>query len=207
LMMNESSEIECVVKNTGNAFLDNLAVCMNDFCRYTDLGIQQTKQVYFMYTGEDIGEYSVLMKATNGVVHEALTLDFEVAEMPKIEIAELEYPLEVDYADDFSIKFSLSKASFSNPLNVVIRLYQESYERKWEMSELSGDEGFVINLKGSDLDKGKNNFKLHVDFKDAQGKDYAVEEDFSITLKGVGFGQTIKIWFNKLARWVEGLFI
>lgn len=206
LMVNESSEIECVVKNTGNAFLDDLAVCMDTYCRYVDLGIQQTKQVYFMYTGEAAGEYGVLMKASNDVVHNMLTLAFEVAEAPGIEIAELEYPLEVDYADDFSIKFSLSKTSFSNPLAVVMRLYQESYERKWEISELSGDEGFVINLKGSDLNKGKNNFKLHVDFEDVQGNDYAVEEDFSITLKGVGFGQTIKIWFNRLARWIEGLF-
>ncbi|RLG22538.1 hypothetical protein DRN85_10640 [Methanosarcinales archaeon] len=206
LLENESIQIKCSVKNTGNVFLDNLAVCMNTLCKHIDLGIHQTKKIDFPFKAKNFGRQEVTMKVSNDKIYTSTKLEFDVFDAPKIKIDGLDYPEKVEYGDNFSIRFNVNKLSVSNPYGVVIKIIQDGYKRKWELDELSEDMGFVVNLKGSDLDKGKNNFKLLIDFEDIRKNKYSEESEFSITLEKVNFLQTIKIWFNKAARIVEGLF-
>lgn len=200
----ETANVECNVKNIGNIYLEDLNVCLEDDCEKVSLGITQEDDVKFVFKPKESGMQEIVIKASNAEVNKNHFLDISVYDKPVVEINELENPTEVRYKDVYEISFVLDKKSKFAPSNVVIKIVPLGKE--WELNELSESRKFVLKMFGSELDIGKNVFKIFVEYKDKNGKKYETSEDIVVSLVDVNIFQRISIFFKGIGRRIMGVF-
>ena len=201
----EDALIKCYLKNTGNVFLDNLNVCFEDECYKFDLGIMQDRSLNFSVNYSKAGQKDIPVKARNYEVSKFEYVNFNILDEPELKITNLEHPKEVNFDDVYEVVFVLEKISKSNPVDIEVVFEQNGFEKEWLMNELFEDRKYVINLQGSNLKAGRNDFKIFVNYKDGNNREYETEEEFFIELVNVNLWQHIRIFFNELGKFIMGL--
>ncbi len=202
----ENAKVSCNIKNIGNTNLKNLNVCFESDCGKTDLSIIQEKSFNYTVEKEVAGKQESAFKVQNSDVSKAAYIEYTILDAPEIEISDIEFPNEVEYNDNFKIRFLLNKKSFSIPKNAVIAIKQNNFENQWAVEELPEGRKFVINMEGKNLRKGPNEFAINVKFEDGNGKKYEAEEKFAIELVNVTFVQNILLALNQFVLSINSLF-
>ena len=192
----EEAEVFCNAKNTGNVFLEDVDVCFEDECQKISLGISQLKNVTFSIDESKIGSREIPVTLRNELVSKASYVNFKVNDIPKIEIGNLEFPLNVSYDGNFSVSFTLAKKSQSNPKDVEVVFAQNGITKKWSINELTENQKFVLSFEGKRLKYGKNDYKINVDYLDGLKKSYSANEEFSIELADANLLQRLLLLFN-----------
>jgi len=198
----EKAIIECYIKNKGNIFLENLNVCLKDYCKTIDLGINQDWKLDFLIKNKVIGKQEAMIKAENKDISKAVYVEYTLMDTPKIEITNLEYPNETLFDNVYKISFILNKKSKFNPKNVLITLNQNGFAKKWELSQLAQDREFIVNLNGNELSSKKNKFEMIIDYKDNNEQEYKEEKEFHIDLVNITFTQRVRMFINKIESWL-----
>ena len=196
----EDVKVYCDAKNTGNIFLENAEVCFENQCKKISLGISQIKNVTFEINKSDIGFRESPVTLRNELVSKASYVNFKVNDIPKIEIEDLEFPINVSYNDNFTIAFTLAKKSQSNPKNIEVIFTRNGIEKKWQINELIENRKFVLNFIGKQLEYGRNNYKINVNYYDGLKKSYNVNKEFSINLANITLWQRFLLWINNLGN-------
>jgi len=196
----DGAVVDCDIMNTGNVFLDGLEVCFEEECSKFDLGIMQSRSVTFSVNYSKSGKMEVPVKARNKDVSKFNYIDFRVLDEPKIEVSELEFPMDVNFDQKYEVVFVLEKESSSNPVDIDVEFEHSGIKDEWTIEELFEDRRFVLNLQGSDMKAGKNDFKILVKYKDKNSKVYETEKEFSIELVDVNLWQRVYIFFNGINR-------
>ncbi|MDP3765037.1 MAG: transglutaminase-like domain-containing protein [Nanoarchaeota archaeon] len=194
----EDIKIYCYAKNTGNVFLENVDVCFENECKKLDLGISQTKNITFDINKSIIGLMERPVTLRNELVSKAAYVNFKIDDAPKIEIENLELPLNVSYDENFTISFTLGKKSQSSPQNAEVVFTLNGIEKRWDINELVENRKFVLNFMGNMLKYGKNDYRINVDYYDGLKKLYNANKEFSIELTNVTLLQRLLLWFNVL---------
>ncbi|MAH01613.1 hypothetical protein CMO87_00045, partial [Candidatus Woesearchaeota archaeon] len=132
-------------------------------------------------------------------------IEYTVLDKPEIKINEIGAPNEVEYIDQFKISFLLSKESNSIPENVEITLFQNNFEKTWNLKELTENRKLIINLLGKDLKKNVNEFDIVVKYEDGNGKNYETKETFNVELINVNFIQNVLLVLNQFVLFVGNL--
>lgn len=193
----------CYVKNTGNTMLNNLNLCLKKQCKTFDLGITQSVEKNFSINISNIGKKENIITVENNEVSKLVRLGYSVIDRPKIEITALEYPDDVSYNDEFNIKFTAVKVSRAMPSDIIVEVKGKYFSRKWQLKKLNIKQEFELNLIGKDLNLDKNDFKIIVNYKDKDGKNYTAREDFYITLSNVNLIQRIIIFFRNIIESIK----
>jgi len=194
----ENNEVHCDLRNTGNVFLDNVDVCFENKCEKINLGISQAKNVTFELNISQIGYREIPVTLSNDLVAKTSYVKFKIKDIPKIEIQDLTFPLNVSYNKNFTVLFTLLKKSESNPKKVGVILMQNGFEKNWKIDELSENREFVIGFLGSQLKYGKNDFKIIVNYNDDLIKKYSINKEFSISLTNVTLWQRFLLWMKSV---------
>ena len=118
LTENELAFVTCSLKNIGNVYLEHIDVCLKENCKSLGLGISQSADMQFQIDTSSIGKQKIPIIAKNTDISKSTYLEYGVLDKPSIEITSLEYPEEVEFGQDYSIFFILSKKSFSTPKGV-----------------------------------------------------------------------------------------
>ena len=192
----ETGKVDCAAKNTGNVFLDDVNVCFENKCNATSLGISQIKNFSFEIDTSKLGAKEIPVTLNNPVVSKADYIKYTINDEPKIEIEELQYPENASYDKNFTVAFTLTKKSKSNPKNVFVSFAQNDIGKKWYFEELSDNRKFVLNIKGSQLRYGKNDYKINVDYSDGLKKQYNTNKEFTIHLTDAGLFQRAVLGLN-----------
>jgi len=193
----EDVGVYCYVKNTGNVFIENADICFENKCERMNLGISQTKNVTFNANKSIIGQKESPVTLRNELVSKAYYLNFKVNDIPKIQIEELNFPMNVSYGDNFTVSFSLAKSSQSNPRDIEIIFAQNGIEKRWDINELEEDRKFILDFSASQLKYGINNYKINVNYHDGLGKLYNTNEEFLIKLTNANPLQRLFLSLNK----------
>jgi hypothetical protein len=202
----EDNYVECLIKNTGNIILTDLAVCLKEDCKNFDLGISQEKYLNFSLDTLTIGERDVMITATNKDVSNSQSIAITKLDRPRLEIMNLDYPKLVTYNQDYNVSFLLKKSSFSNPREITIGLHHDKYFKEWTLEGIADDKNILINLNSRDLGIGLNKFDITISFFDKNNREYSSNREFSLELSNVKFHQRILILLNDIGRWLDGLF-
>jgi len=194
----ESAEIECNAKNTGNVFLDNLKACFQSECIDFNLGISQEKLFSFKADNLDAGIKEVPVILRNDLVSKSSYLSFQVKDRPKVDIGEIQYPLNASYTGNITISFVVAQSSQSSPKNVKVALKQNNIDKKWIIPELEGSRKFIVSVEGSQMRYGQNNYEISADYYDDSGNKYSKSEKFEIQLTGASLIQRAYLSLNNL---------
>ncbi len=196
----ESGNINCIAKNTGNIFLYDVNVCFEK-CYTTNLGISQTKNFSFEIDTLKVGENDVPVTLSNKVVSKSNYVKYIINDEPKIGIEEVMYPANASYGKNFTVAFTMVKKSRSSPKNVIVSFAQNDIDKKWHIEELLDNRKFILNIEGSQLRYGKNDYKINVEYGDGLEKEYRANKEFVIYLTDASLFQRLVLSLNKL----EGL--
>lgn len=199
----DKAKISCVLKNSGTKILKNLKVCLLDDCDTTQLGINQERDFDFEFAPSKITDKAIL-NIKNSDVTKTEQVDIDVLDKPDVEIQNLTFPSNVKYDDIFMTEFRISKKSLSDIEELKIRIYDEKLEKKLVIKNLTKYEDFDIEIYGSDLDPGRNEFKIVLEWQDKEGIYYQEQESFTIELIDVSFAQRIKIFFRNISEALFG---
>ena len=195
LYINESTQITCSLKNTGNTFLNNLSVCLSE-CTRTDVGISQSKKVSFNYTASEAGKKSLSITAENNIVSRIDPVIITILDTPSIGVREIRFQNETGFREPYTVSFMLRKLSESNPKNVGIMLKQRLSSKTWTMDELSDDREFVINLNSADFSSKKEEFSIVISFEDERGRIYEEKAGFAVGLTGLSIPDNVVLFVN-----------
>jgi len=204
--IDEKVLVDCFIKNTGNIFLDNIKICLENDCDTINLGISQEKNINFSTKPKSLGKKQAVVKAKNSQVSKNFYLNYEVLDYPDITITDLTYPAEVLFNKDYSVSFMLNKSSISIPKNIEVIILQNNFPEKWPSGDLDKSKTFDISLNSKTLHEGENDFKIIVSYKDDKNRVYETKNDFSITLAKLSFPQKIISLLYSLELWLENLF-
>jgi len=194
----EQAEVYCLAKNTGNVFLDDVNICFQNNCEKTNLGISQAKNFTFEIEKSKIGLLEIPVTLSSNIVSKSNYVSLKINDIPKILIEDLQHPINVSYDTNLTIFFKIAKKSQSNPKNVKITFRQNDLNKEWFINELSEDRKFVLNIEGSQLRYGKNNYEIDAFYADGLNKQYSTKQEFSIELVKANPLQRISLALNNL---------
>ncbi len=192
----ETGKVNCAAKNTGNIFLNDVDVCFENKCNLTNIGIAQTRNFSFEVDTSKPGAKEIPATLSNSIVSKVYYVKYTINDEPKIEIEELQYPGNASYSKNFTVAFTLAKISKSSPKNVFVSIAQNGIEKKLYIEELSDNRKFVLNIEGTQLRYGKNNYKINVDYSDGLKKQYNTSKGFTIHLTDASLFQRLALGLN-----------
>ena len=195
----EDVNLTCNAKNTGNVFLQNAEVCFENRCSKIDLGISQSKNVSFAIDNSPLGQRQEILTLRNELVSKSAYVSFNIKDKPNIGIENIIYPVNVSYGQNFTITFTLAKKSLTNPRDAMVVFSQNGIEEKWVVGELNEDRKFVVNLAGSELVYGTNNYGLTVYYNDELNQRQSASKNIQIELTGATPTQRMLLAFNIFA--------
>lgn len=178
----EDIKVYCKAKNIGNVFLDNVYICFENKCDKIKLGISQTKNFAFKVNTSFSGHRETPVTLRNELVSKSSYVNFNINDIPKIQIEDLNFPVNVSFGTNFTISFTIAKKSQSNPKNVEVFFTQNGFGKKWNIPELSGNNKFDVVFEGSQLKYGKNNYQIAIYYNDKLNKQYKIDKEFSVEL-------------------------
>ncbi|PIN78586.1 hypothetical protein COY26_00215 [Candidatus Woesearchaeota archaeon CG_4_10_14_0_2_um_filter_33_10] len=204
--IDETVLVNCSIKNTGNIFLNDIRVCLENDCKILDLGISQEKNIDFLTKPKGMGKKETIVIAKSDRLSKISYLDYNTLDYPDVGITNLTYPIEISFNKNCSISFILNKLSYSIPKNVEIILLQNDFSEKWSLTSLDSNSIFNIDLNSRTLHEGGNDFKIIVNYEDDNNKKYETRRYFSITLAKLSFPQKIISLLYSIELWLESLF-
>ncbi len=202
----ETISYRCNLKNLGNIVLENLAVCLDENCKTTNLGIGQTDSVDFEKKYEEVGEKELLVSAKNDLVTRYDNEYIKIKDEAKIEIVDINHPQDVRYSEEFEISFLVERKSQSIPESVNIKISSSGFSKEWFLNAMDANQKFIVKVKGNNLEEGTNEVRIHVDYKDELGKETVLDKTFHIKLVNTTFFQKIMIKLFSFENWLKGLF-
>ncbi len=194
--------VSCTVSNKGNTLLKNLELCMENDCEFLDLGIGKTFVMKLNSDAVKTGEFEKTIYLKGILVSAFDDVNITVYDDPSIEIKELEYTGYVDYGENTSIFFTISKKSFFPPKDVKVTLSNIHTEKIWDVETLDNDKDFVVFLDTKDLSR-KNVFELDIRYYDLDGEEYTESETFVISLKDLSFKQSTIVFTKDILRFID----
>ena len=188
----DEPKITCSIKNAGNVNLNELKICLDKDCKYDGLAINQEKAYEFRIPNPKTGLNKLVFGVESDDVTKSMILDLEVLDEPKIMIDEVEFPSEIEYEQDYQLRFMLIKESKSDPQDVVILVNAAGLAQEIKQARLNNDEKYVINMNSKDLLDDENIFNISVRYKDLNDRKYYEEETFNVKLKNMTLWQKVK---------------
>lgn len=183
--LGEEILITCTLQNTGNTFMDDLAVCLDDECSEISLAINQEEQIMFTKTFSETGSKDLQVTAKNDEISKVDFVKVVALDEPKISLSELEFPDSVSYEEKYTISFVLKKDSLAVPKDIVVRVKQGALSKTWEFDELNSERKFILNLNSVELYSEDNPFELLVTYQDDEGEEFVTRENFSVALTDI----------------------
>jgi len=193
--LNEEQKISCNFTNIGNVNFDNLKICLDNDCKTIDLKINQKVSLVFSYLADIPGEQDLKIRMTGKDISKTEYIHANILEKPEVMIG-IENPESAKFDQEFEIKINISEGK-SPVMDSKLKIYRNNiiiYEKN--TGELPKQ--FILKMKGSELDKGLNNFRAQVEYFDLDGNKYYETEEFQIVLEKLTFWQNILHFFMHL---------
>ena len=200
--------IDCTIRNAGNTPLEGVSVCLGLQCGRINLGIGQRKEASFTVDEEDakLGKRDIAITAKNGDVAKAVDITVEFLDNPKVEITKIRKPQEIPFDSAYALGFTVEKASYSIPKDVLVELYLGRQREAWTIDELSADKPFEIIIPPKAATAEEVPYEIIVTYHDANTREYQAREEFSVRVTNLDFIAKATIFLNGIGDWIVGLF-
>ncbi len=200
LYPDQTAQVSCTMHNVGTTPLQGMRVCIEEQqCGIIDLGIGQTRELAFTQAYTKTGATTLFVSASNAEASRSVPLAFLMNDIPAVNITKLAHPETVVYGQSFSLVFSLAPTSFSVPKNVRVTMRTKISERILELTELTGEQAFEVEIHANDLSLGTTPVEIEARYQDDRGQWHESSTTVMITLTGIP-------WYVKPWLWFRGLF-
>ncbi len=184
----ESGEVSCSLKNTGNKPLSNIQVCFSN-CESVSLGISESKEVKFTLDPESLPLQRKVTASVNEIDVED-SLSFSIFDSASVKVLSIESPKQAPYSS--IIKINLTLDSPTKVKDVVLTIGDK---RVATLTELEGSHFLAFEISASEVPYSK---KLYINYKDERGNSLSTEQEITTTVTGLPFYAKIYSFFRGL---------
>ncbi len=188
----ETSSVNCTVKNSGNRYLNDVSVCL-DNCASFSLQISGRESVDFQKKLR-LGQNIFTIRASAPSVSESFAVNIRAVDIPDLEISNISVPGSVAYSQPFNMSFELIRNSSSIPVNAVVKVYDESYN----LNLTDARRRLIFPFMGSEFQEGNNTVTITLKYEDLNGRAYSKEANATILVEKMSFWQKILSFFRAL---------
>ncbi|MEM4260758.1 MAG: transglutaminase-like domain-containing protein, partial [Candidatus Woesearchaeota archaeon] len=192
----------CTINNTGNKN-QRLTFCVDEVCEQIEITAKKTENFEKKIVFRIPGVRTLIFTLQNDEVLKNNYLTINIYDVPSLKIIDLAHPDTVNYKDEFTIDFNITKKSSSTPKNIRISLTNNVFSQSWNFENFISDQNFRIKLSGSDLSAGKNNFMINMTYYDERYRLYSEEKNFVINLENLDLAERIMIFIKKISYKIE----
>ncbi len=192
--LNELGTFSCVLKNVGNANLENIKFCLGDLCNIVNLPINQEHKQEVKIRGIEVGWNKIVVSAVNNLVEKKDDISYKVLDSPSV-ITSVTVPKKVNYGETLKIVFNLEKNSFQIPKGVVVVVKGPGFTQNWNVSSLDQEKKLAIELEDFPF-QNKNVFKITTSWKDSDLKEYSESKEIVILSEGRSFADKVAMFLN-----------
>ena len=183
---NEKIAIDCYVMNKGTIFLENVKVCLDNDCKFLDIGIGERKNFSYFANAKE----GMMFSVENDEFIKKINLDFNVIKIPEIYITDV-IPNKVVYNTQTDVNFDIN--SDFKAYNVVLDINGMGLIK---FDEMEGKKPVQFNINSKRLVSGLN---IKISYEDEKGNKYNIKKTYPITVETVP-------WFVKIVDKIKGLF-
>lgn len=194
MMVGDEADIDCKVKNSGDSSLKRVDFCIASECEKVDLSVGEEANKKYQLVVKEVGWQQIVVRADHPSVEKRKSLVLAGLDEPKVEV-ELEYPKKVRYGDNLKMLFKVSKNSFNEPKEIILKLAGPGFIQKWELEKIETIQQLNLEIDSKTFSR-KNEFTLQTNWKDKNGENYTSKESFVIESEGEYFTDKMKLLFN-----------
>tara|TARA_Y100000310_G_C20700825_1_gene829719 strand:+ start:4283 stop:6205 length:1923 start_codon:yes stop_codon:yes gene_type:complete len=184
----ETGEIICNLKNTGNKALENIEICFKE-CEKVSLGIAEEKVVKFTVIPDNLPEERKVIAKVNDI-ELIKPISFNVFEEANLRITNVDIPETANYKDKIDIILMLDSPTEVENINIKI-----NNREALTLKNLKGPESATISVPASHVLKGVS---IEVNYDDGRGNSYSTEQEANIEITNVPFYAKILSFFTNL---------
>jgi transglutaminase-like putative cysteine protease len=201
--VNETFNVDCAIKNSGNTMLAGLRACIGVICEKSDLGISQSANLTLKTRLSDPGLQNIVLTVRNADASAVQTFQVLAEDLPRLSVQNLETPDILLFDQDFQVKFDVVKESGSSPRDAEIILMFNGKKSAWSFEKIDATEKFSVALDSGFMNNANNSATVHVTYKDSFGRDYNASLRRDIPIEDLNGWQKFVVWLGEVARSLE----
>ncbi|KHO45163.1 MAG: transglutaminase protein [archaeon GW2011_AR3] len=198
--LDEIIKMDCDIRNEGNAYLKDVSMCYENDCKMLDLGIAEKGSVSYAIKFESEGAKNLDIVAKNEFITKTVGLSLTMLDPPMVSAEGIITPESLEFGKSYTMEFTLLKDSFSEPVNLNVRMAGPMGERTWQVPNMSQDRKFYVSFESSMLNPGQNDFEIVLDYEDKLGRKFTGSKTFAMQFDNLNFLQRLQLKMNSFAR-------
>jgi hypothetical protein len=180
--------VVCEVKNTGNVFLENVEICLEDDCQRKDMKIGIKEEITFSNVPK---QNQLHATAKKDEIDLSTKVNLEVLQEPDLVLIGLKYPNEIRYGEDFELSFVLSSDAIVEDVILKVSGLQNIPIEKTQKAQT-----FVINTNSKNF--VGDTIDITLTYKDEHGREFEINEKAGINVENLPWYAKIIAFFKKL---------
>ena len=186
----EALNVECSIKNEGDAFLRNVNVCLRGQCQYVSLNKGEMKKVKFGvvnlkpgFTRLEVTAELELERAKAGVL-------VNVLNSPDLVLSDVRVPESVAYNDPFVLSFVMSVKAPVKDVSVLLNNQEVIL-----LQTLDSSKKVVVNTYGREYVRNPV-ANVTIKFSDQNDKPYSFSKSIPVKVESVPFFIRLLLWMR-----------
>jgi transglutaminase-like putative cysteine protease len=197
-LVKETVFIDCVLKNIGNVLLDKISLCFEDNCFLEKLDLLETKSFSFNYELKDKQKNKFLIKAFNDDFFKSSEIYVNIFERPILNMEYIDYPKNIEYGQEFSIDFKVSKMNTAEIIFFNATIISKGINQEWIFNDMDENRKFSLLINSKQLSSKTNSFDIIITYKDSFNKKYLLEDNIEINFVNLSFKEKSLLFLNKI---------
>ena len=186
----EALNVECGIKNGGDAFLRNVHVCLRGECQYVSLDKGETKKVKFGVVNLKPGLTRLEVTAEQELERAKAGLLVNVLNSPDLVLSDVRVPESIAYNDPFVLSFVMSVKAPVKDVSVLLNNQEVIL-----LPTLDSSKKVVVNTYGREYVRNPT-ANVTINFKDQNGKAYAFSKSIPVQVEKVPFFVRLLLWLR-----------
>lgn len=164
-------------------------ICINNDCEQTNLPAEKTLDY-----SRSPGVYTIPVRFVSEDEEKTAFITTHILDETRLAITDIELPETIGFDEQAQLSFKVSRLSESAAAEKNITVKHKYFEKSWEDS--SGN--YNLLFRGRQLHAGENTLEIIVEYVDALGNKKIEQEETTISLENLSFGQRVNLWLRAL---------
>lgn len=187
---NEEAKLTCSLSETEKM---PISICLENNCQEIK---NINDEIIFDLNTENIGFQTI--KLHNPKTKESIYITYKVSDKSKLKLGEIIIPEQFTYNQKGSLEINIERESLSSPENISLFLDHDLFVQKWPFEQINNDQTIRIELTGSQLKKGNNDFLIRLTYSNNFGENIIEEKTVNTELVLNSTKEKISVFMNTM---------
>lgn len=198
-IINENSTLNCELNNLNTNTLQNIKVCLKDYCNnINSIEGQDKKEISFPIIFNNVGIQTNVIEISNDLIMKKEYIHFNVVDIPKIKVT-TSSPNTITFDEKLPLTVDVIIESLSRPEKMNISIIGPgNINKNWFFNKLNIDQKINLKISAKRLYANENTIYINFDWEDKLGRPQSYKKEVKVSLIDLNLWQKFYVFVNKL---------